>query len=226
MIIEPNENRPKYFAIAGIILFFILGFLAAYFWMNAKIQKTSKDCAASLAEIKKTESTIPAVPKIQAPSEFFSISGKVENIDGQKITIKGFSFGEQKTYIVTVGDDTKITKREMDLSPPKEGVSAPPKSKETDISLADIRVGDSLTIDSADNIKDKTEFIAKSIFLEIITGLPAPPALPDMNSIPTPPEMPKIDNLPVPPTPPAVPGGNMTAPAPPVAPPAPPIAPK
>lgn len=222
MIIEPNEGYRKILPVIGMILLFIAGFLAAYFWMNAKIQKTSKDCAASLAEIKKTESIIPAVPKIQAPSEFFSISGKVENIDGQKITIKGFSFGEQKTYIVTVGDDTKITKREMDLSPPKEGVSAPPKSKETDMSLADIRVGDSLTIDSTDNIKDKTEFIAKSIFLEIITGLPAPPALPDMNSASTSPEMPKIDNLPVPPAPPAIPSSEIppasSAPAPPIAP--------
>jgi hypothetical protein len=200
MIIEPNENHRKYLPIAGMILFFIVGFFVAYFWMNAKVQKTFKDCAANPAE-KKAESTIPAVPKMQLPSEIFSVGGKVENIDGQKITIKSLSLGEEKTYQVTAGSETKIIKREMDLSPPKAGTEKTlSEPKETEASLSDIKIGDSLTVDSADNIKDKTEFTAKSIYLEITIGLPTPPAMPDANSIPAPPAMPQGDKA-IPPMP-------------------------
>jgi hypothetical protein len=208
MIIEPNENYRKYLPIIGMILFFIVGFFVAYFWMNAKIQKVTKEAEVKLAESQKKESALPQAPKIEAPKEIFSISGKVENIDGQKISLKSFSFGEEKNYQVTVGEETKITKREMDMSPSKEGASAPPTPKETDITLADIKVGDSLTITSADNIKGKTEFIAKSISLEITSGLPAAP---DINSIPTPPtppSAPDASSMPDLPTKPAAPDGN------------------
>lgn len=211
MIIEPNENHRKYFAAVGMAILFVAGFLAAYFWMNAKMQKASRDCAASLAEAaKKTENTLSGAPKIKMPSEIFSASGKVKSIDGRKITLVSSFFGEEKTYQVIVGDDTKIIKREIDLSPLKEGsenAALAPASEETDSKLEDVRIGDSLTVDSDENIKNKTEFTAKSIYIEITTGLPTPPPLPDTSSVP--------------PAPPTSSNGSAAAPSAPVAPPVP-----
>ena len=104
----------------------------------------------------------------------------------------------------------------QEIPKPEEGKSFEPFTT-TDAKLEDIRQNDSVTVESDENIKDKTEFEAKTVYIEI-SNLPtpptpsAPPATSDMNSIPTPPPVPaaplKADNLPAPtdlPAPPAAP---------------------
>lgn len=213
----PIENRGRKIAImtGGFVLVFILGALVSGLWLQKKVAKVENECAEAQKVAEKKASAIPEAPNVPVPNEVFSLGGTVTEIQDGTLTVKAFFFGQEKAYKVKIGDNTKIQKREMkkEIPKPEEGKPMEPFTT-TDAKLEDIRQNDSVTIESDENIKDKTEFEAKTVYIEI-SNLPAPPASPvtsDMNSIPTPPPVPatssKADNLPAPtdlPAPPAAP---------------------
>jgi len=216
----PIENKGRKIAImaGGFVLVFILGALASGLWIQKKVTKVENECAEAQKVAEKKASAIPEAPNVPVPNEVFSIGGTVTEIQDGALTVKSFFFGQEKSYKVKIGDNTKIQKREMkkEIPKPEEGKSFEPFTT-TDAKLEDIRQNDSVTVESDENIKDKTEFEAKTVYIEI-SNLPtpptpsAPPATSDMNSIPTPPPVPaaplKADNLPAPtdlPAPPAAP---------------------
>ncbi len=121
MINEPNENRQKYLAVSGMMFFFILGFLVAYFWMNAKVKKAANQAQTSQTSgiagpNGETLPTPPKPPKIEVPAEVTSISGTVEKIEGQTITVKAFPTSAKMTIFPSRPVKTSKTKR---LSKPK-----------------------------------------------------------------------------------------------------------
>jgi hypothetical protein len=194
------ENNHKKILLAIILIVIVAFVLFAVVWKTktkktAQTQTQTQTTAGNNTGIPTNLPAPPAMLKIPVPAEVTSISGTVEKIEGQTITVKAFFFGEQKTFSVTVGDATKIKKSEMkkEISKPEEG-----KPLElftlTDASFTDIRQNDNLTIEAGENIKDNTGFVAKIISINIMhipdisapTNMPAPPAMPDL---PTPPKI-------------------------------------
>lgn len=101
-------------------------------------------------------------PFVSSPSTSVKfVSGKVEKINGNTISIKSNSPNNQKTYTITLTDKTKVTK--IEVQPPKE----------TAISLSDIKVGDGVTAVSSEVIGDKTSF--EAIILQMIMPSTAAP---------------------------------------------------
>jgi hypothetical protein len=206
MDIPKNDNKKTIaLLLAALLIGLILGALASAAYYRGKIAKiqSQANSAQSQASNKTGPGNIPAppeMPKIPVPAEVTSISGIVEKIEGQTLTVKAFFFGEQKTYAVTVGNATKIQKSEMkkEVPKPEEGKPFEPFTL-TDASFADIRQNDSLNIEAGENIKDKTSFEAKTVNITItnlpapleIKDLPAPPVMPDLPAPPSIPEIPK-----------------------------------
>jgi len=197
----PENNHKKIILIAALVLIVILA-IAVVVWKNKTKKAAPTQTQTTTGATTGLPTNLPAppeMPKIQAPSEVTSISGTVEKIEGQILTVKAFFFGEQKTFAVTVGDATKIQKSEMkkEVPKPEEGKPFEPFTL-TDANLSDIRQNDSLSIEASENIKDKTSFVAKTITINI-TNLPEasiPPDASTPSNISAPPEMP---NLPAPP---------------------------
>ena len=223
----PERRTKRILATAGLLIMgLIVGALisASYYKGKAKQAQTAFD--KQLADLKKSSTSgIPGavnLPKIPVPAEVTSINGTVSKIDGNTLTVDAFFFGEQKTYTVTVSDNTKIFKREMVTPPakPTDANAAPPSPfKDTDAKLSDIREKDNVMIDSADNIKDKTAFEAKDIYVQIM-NLPAPPNATTAPAAPSAANGGKSSAVPVPPAVPPAANGS-AAPAPPTMPAAP-----
>jgi len=214
MDIDTTQKSNRALAIIGLlILGLIAGALVAGLYYKGKAKQAETACAKQAADLKKSSTSgMPNIPKVPVPSEVTSISGTVEKIEGQTITLKAFFFGEQKTFAVTAGDATKIQKREMkkELPKPEEGKPMEPFTL-TDAKLGDIRQGDNLNVEASENIKDKTSFVAKTIYIEIM-NLPAPSELPKVDNLPTPPA------IPTPPASGSLPAPSTAVPAPPTLP--------
>jgi len=206
------SEKPNLIIIIGVfVLGLVLGGLLTGIYFKVKMTKAKSECTQKTAEAQKTgvATGAPEVPKALVPNEIYNVSGLVEKIDGNTLTVKSFSFGEQKSFTVKVTDNTKIIKRELLTTPPKaeEGKPISP-FKETDAKLSDIRENDNINVEASENIKDKTEFEAKTVYIEIQNmPVPAPPT---------------IDNSKVPPAPAAPPAPPKDIPIPPSTPPAPP----
>jgi len=204
MNIDTTQKSSRALAIIGLlILGLIAGALVAGLYYKGKAKQAETACAKQVADLKKSStSDMSNISKIPVPSEVTSVSGTVEKIEGQTITLKAFFFGEQKTFAVTAGDATKIQKREMkkELPKPEEGKPMEPFTL-TDAKLGDIRQGDNLIVEASENIKDKTSFEAKTIYIEIM-NLPAPSAIPTppasgslpapSTAVPAPPTLPEM----------------------------------
>ena len=107
------------------------------------------------------------------PEEIYSISGKVTKIEGNKISLESSVMVsrfplpegkeiEQRIFSVIVNDQTKISKIEFFL----------PEEQPEILSLSDIKVGDEISVNSEEDIKDKEEFVASEIqVMEMGPGL-------------------------------------------------------
>ena len=107
------------------------------------------------------------------PEEIYSISGKVTKIEGNKISLDSSVMVsrfplpegkeiEQRIFSVIVNDQTKISKIEFFL----------PEEQPEILSLSDIKVGDEISVNSEEDIKDKEEFVASEIqLMEMGPGL-------------------------------------------------------
>jgi len=156
-----------------IIVFFLIGFGIGKIseqgrWQGelAKIQGEAKkeiDWYKSLLE--------PFYPSL--PEETRGVSGKITKIEDKnlwleaQIRVSQFPLPEgkeieKKNLKVNVNDQTKIFKIEMPEIP-----ALPPEEpfKEIVLKFEDLKVGDSITVTSAENIKGKTEISASQIQL-------------------------------------------------------------
>jgi ABC-type cobalt transport system substrate-binding protein len=152
-----------------IIVFFLIGFGVGKIsekgrWQGelAKIQGEAKkeiDWYKSLLE--------PFYPPL--PEEIKSVSGKITKIENKTIwmeaSIRVSQFPlpegkeiEKKNIKVNITDQTKISKIEMPEIPLPEK-----PFKETILKFEDLKVGDQITVTSAENIKGKTEILASQI---------------------------------------------------------------
>ncbi len=96
--------------------------------------------------------------------EIFSISSEITEIQANVLSMKiivqdSYVLPEEwetKIVKITVTDETKITKFNMETSEISE------------VNLSDLKVGNQINANTEENIKDKTEFTATSIELFII----------------------------------------------------------
>lgn len=182
--------------ISVFLLGLILGGLFTGLYFNGKLNKAKSDCAAEQTAAGKKEkgaaAVTPAIPKVIIPNEIYSVSGQISKIDGNTLVVKSSSFGEEKSYTVKVVDGTKIVKREIITSPPeaKEGKPASP-FKTTDAKLSDLEENSFINVEASENIKNKSEFEAKIVYIEIM-NMPVPPA-------PSTGDNPKTPTIPAPP---------------------------
>jgi hypothetical protein len=179
-------HKPK---ILLIVLGAILGSLVTAVYYHGKIAKIQNQASFIQSQASNETGpgnipTSPVMPKIPIPNEVTSISGTVEKIEGKTLTVKTFFFGEQKTYTMTVGDNTKIQKSEIkkELPTPEEGKPFEPFTL-TDAKLSDIRQNDKVVIEANENIKNKASFEAKTVSIQV-GNIPAP-------------ETPKTENVPI-----------------------------
>jgi hypothetical protein len=192
----PENNNKKIILISAAVVIIAL-ILIVVVW-KSKTNKgdqtqgqTPKEITGISGSDGKTPSASSETPKLKALDEVTSIFGKVEKIEGKTLTVKAFFFGDQKTYTVTVGGATKIKKKEAKKELPKseEGKPIEPFAY-TDAGFSDIRQNDNVSIDASENIRDKTDFEAKTIFIEIVDH-PAPPTSVEMPSSSVIPQNPK-----------------------------------
>lgn len=212
-------DKPDWRWIAGLLVAgVLLGGIVVGIFFALKMKYASDDCAAKITAAQKsgTEAGVPNVPKVNVPDEVNNISGTIEKVDGNTLTVKTFFFGEPKNYSVTVANDTKIIKREIIEGSLKAANEKEPPApfKDSDAKLSDIREKDNVSIDSADNIKDKTAFEAKTIYIQI-SNLPAPPAVTTPSVPEGAPAAPSVDTSKFTPAPPAPAVPSNLPPAPP-----------
>lgn len=96
--------------------------------------------------------------------EMFSISGKITEIQANVLsietTIQDFHTvpeeWETKIVKITVADETRIIKFDVETG------------EQTEVNLSIFKVGNQISANAEENIKDKTEFIATSIELYLM----------------------------------------------------------
>lgn len=96
--------------------------------------------------------------------ELFSISGEITEIQDNVLSVETVvqdlyvlpEEWETKIVKITVADETEITKFDMKTS------------KETEVDFSAFKVGNQISAGTEENIKDKTEFTAKSIELYLM----------------------------------------------------------
>lgn len=171
---DPIISRKHFWKLAGILLVgLVLGALISGAYFGFKLKKTKSECDQQLAKAKEQPAGC-SIPKVCASNELFGISGTIEKIDGDILTVEAFFFGGKRTYKITTNSDTKIVKREIlqNLPKPEEGKPFNP-IKDTEGKLSDLKEKDNIATEAGGNIKDKTEFEAKIIYLMVnFTGVP------------------------------------------------------
>jgi len=105
----------------------------------------------------------PPAPVV--PSEVYSYVGEVTAVAGDTITVSAkpnVNYLKVETALkVKADDNTQIISRTIPKVLPKEGGAN--LFKQENIKLSDIKTGDQVTVVSAANIKDQTEFTASRI---------------------------------------------------------------
>lgn len=100
-----------------------------------------------------------------APNEIFSYVGEVTGTSGDQITVlakANANYVKTDTKLTVKADaNTQIIRRTIPKVLPKEGGTN--LFKQEAIKLSDISKGDQVTVVSATNVKDKTEFTASRI---------------------------------------------------------------
>lgn len=134
--------------ISGIISGFVFGLINGYI-LKEKIQDIiGKKNVATSEEQKITK--FATADNIAAPNQKLSITGKINEINNNEILINN----EQGANIKIILDQNTLYKKYNLAAEDNQGV---------DFNISDLKNGDEITILSADDIKDKTEFTAKQI---------------------------------------------------------------
>jgi len=161
----------KFVLIIVLIISLLVGFFVGKIYEQGKWQgKLAKIQGEAQKEINWYKSLLePFYPPL--PEEIRSASGKITKIENKTIWVEAqirvsqFPLPEGKEIEkqnkkVNIIDKTKISKIEMIEPPP-----LPPEEpfKETILKFEDLKVGDNITVTSAENIKGKTEILASQI---------------------------------------------------------------
>jgi hypothetical protein len=197
-----------YFALVSILAFGLGLFLGTKLKSKTADSKNNTYQAgweAAKAQLEK--SGIGAVP---AGMEIKTLSGTVDKVSGNTITLKNVSFGDPladpslSVRTVQINKDTKfyqlsqkdqaVFQKEMDEFTKKineqsnnkdnapEPIASPDPQIKKEITLADIKEGQLVSVSSNEDIKDKKEFIASQVSVNLST-----PVLPGGQNIPAPP---------------------------------------
>jgi len=162
------SRKNIYLALALIIIVLVL--LSAS-WQLGK-SSINKACQAEISqkqeEIGFLQSALePFYPPL--PEKIYTLSGKVINIQDKTILMEalvrvsrfpkpGGAETKKQNIKVIVVDQTKITEFEIGMIP-LPGEPSPEKI----LSFSDIKVGNNISVTSAENIKGKTEVVASQI---------------------------------------------------------------
>lgn len=178
----PEINSKTYVLLTAV---FIVGILLGYLvGSGAKNQAYQLGLEMGRAEVeqeyqKKIEAAFPSMPE---PAEVYSITGKITNIEGQTLTLKvtlpvSSPLEEPRTEIKTVQVTNATTFVKQMTKSPEEFMAeeeafaagereAPPSLyNEEAIDFSELKIGDTITAESGENIKGKTSFEAEKVVL-------------------------------------------------------------
>ena len=185
----PNTQSKIYFIIAAVLIVgLILGYILGLFSSQEKAFNQGLEQGRKEIEEKyqtKIEELFPSEPE---PEEIFSVSGEIKEVKDKILTLETTFYPvnpleESKTEIKTVEitEATELVKqvqkspeeleieeeafRETMEENPEAEISSPLPYEEFTISFSDLKVGDKITVEAEENIKEKTEFTAKKIVL-------------------------------------------------------------
>ncbi len=179
-----NNNKLFYYIVGvGVILILAAG-TGGYFY-GSKLGYVAGQ-KSSEAEINNLKSTL-ATYFLPPPEEVFSLSGTVKEVGNNFIKIEIASFSQYppppgasaptEMRTVRVGAETAIAEFTFDRNEPPvptgEGV-LPQEVPGKKIKLSDLKVGDQVTVEAAENIKNKMEFTATKIQKIPTATFPAP----------------------------------------------------
>ena len=224
------ENKP--FLVVSFVIGGVIGFIiGGYYSFGGGILTSGGSVAELEAKIEKVKKFFPSV------SDMRSVSGTVETIKENSLIIKTSpsmnpfeDLPEKREVVVTsatkivriMQKDSKVFQKEMEAIQkpikPGEPVQMPSMPfTEKAISLKDLKVGDQVSAEAGENIKEKVRFEATRIVVrEVLGGAPyqagafAPPPPPPSSALPSGTAVP-------PPPPPALPSTGTTVPPPPPA---------
>lgn len=152
----------KTFIIAIIVILIATAAGASYFF-TAKFFKKQQGCGVSQSNQNNIQNL---------PAEIRIAGGVVEKVEGDIIFLHFSRQGADKIYKVKVGPETKLVK--LDYNDPN---NAPSFGKDApdlpEISLSDIKKDNFVSALASEDIKDKTEFTAKTVTLQIPGGVKA-----------------------------------------------------
>ena len=180
------KNYLKYvlIAVVAITVGCAVGF-GAGFWYGQKsgyesgkqagVETGKQESAQEVSELNRAlEVFYPPLPE-----DIRSVSGEIKSIQGDVIELEISSLTERilpgkepKKEIrkITVGKDAPIVKVDLTMPPSPiigpEGAPVGPEEKK--ISLADLKVGDTVTAEAEENIKTKQEFNAVKVSLLVL----------------------------------------------------------
>lgn len=178
-----SKTQLKIYFILGIVL--IIGLILSYIWgSNQGLKQGKKEIEEKYQS--KIEELYPTPPE---PEEVFSFSGEIKEIKDKTLTVEtplpaANPFEEPKTEIKTVGitettefvkaierSPEELAKKEESLRKAiKENPDSPLEffKKEVPILFSDFKAGNTITAETDENIKGKTEFTAKKIRMLIL----------------------------------------------------------
>ena len=215
---ERMEN--KNILIVGVVVGIIIGFVGGRYLSFGGALMGSGSVAELEAKIEKAKKLFPSMPDMR------SVSGTIETIKENSLTIKTppsmnpfEDLPEKREVIVTsatkiirlVQKDPKVFQKEMEAiqkpMKPGEPVQPPPTPFiEKAISLKDLKVGDQVSAEAGENIKEKARFDATRIVVQEVLGGALPPTAAGAFAPPPPPPSS------------ALPSGTKTVPPPPAIP--------
>lgn len=180
--VDVSQKSNLLLAVSMLVAGLLVGGLICGVYFSRKSDQAENKGAEQAAEALKN-SAAPGAPDISGiiiPDKIFNIWGIVEKIDGNTLTVNAFSLGEQKKYTVKIIDGTRVVKREILGSPskPEEGKLPASHFKETEARLSDLRENDNVAVESAENIRYRTEFEAKNIFIQMVNQPTSSPPAP------------------------------------------------
>lgn len=176
-------RKPSFIQVIGLILIgVILGSAVTGILFLFRANKAGTDTSvAPQADQNSQPATdkhdTSAATKALMSIEVSNFSGVVTAIENSSITVKTSFFGEEKNYRVLINESTKISKKEANQSSP-EGGNQNANFSESQAKISDIVKGNGVLVDSSENIKNKTEFVAKSIMIFDYPPLPSTPPTP------------------------------------------------
>jgi len=172
-----------------LIIGIAIGFTGGRYYSKSSSQTTtgSKTADSSCeAKLEKVKDMFPTIPETR------NISGKIKEIKGKTIILEAINVNPLEdlptTREITIEDNTKIVKsenkdqttfqNEMDTYQEKikagEKNAIPPMPfAEKEITPADLKVGDQISVEASENIKTKEKFEATKVTLQFMPEIPA-----------------------------------------------------